>query len=151
MVTVFFEALSLEVNCYDYGEVGHFLDEGLGISPASGVPACHSPGISGTYLGESFCSREEVALSELTAFPPLNYCCYPSVSKEYIVPREEPWTPNKEALAVMEGMAEKVEIGAFFSGSAFIGGFLFAFWPVFSRTGFTKTLTHRSWIFSQSA
>ena len=52
--------------------------------------------------------KRQVALSELTAFPPLNYCCYPSVSKEYIVPREEPWTPNKEALAVMEGMAEKV-------------------------------------------
>ena len=77
VVTVFFEALSLEVNCYDYGEVGHFWMKGW------------------EYL-------------RLLEFPPLNYCCYPSVSQEYIVPREEPWTPNKEALAVMEGMAEKV-------------------------------------------
>lgn len=51
----------------------------------------------------------EVALSELTAFPPLNYCCYPSVSQEYIVPREEPWTPTEEALAVMRELAEKVK------------------------------------------
>ena len=28
VVTVFFEALSLEVNCYDYGEVGHFWMKG---------------------------------------------------------------------------------------------------------------------------
>ncbi|MFQ9394249.1 MAG: DUF3878 family protein [Lachnospiraceae bacterium] len=27
-MTVFFEALSLEVNCYDYGEVGHFWMKG---------------------------------------------------------------------------------------------------------------------------
>ena len=108
VVTVFFEALSLEVNCYDYGEVGHcwmkgweylrLLEYRLAILRDKR-----------DYLGESFCSREEVALSELTAFPPLNYCCYPSVSQEYIVPREEPWTPTEEALAVMRELAEKVK------------------------------------------
>ena len=107
MVTVFFEALSLEVNCYDYGEVGHFWMKGWEYLRLLEYRLAILRD-KRDYLGESFCSREEVALSELTAFPPLNYCCYPSVSQEYIVPREEPWTPNKEALAVMEGMAEKV-------------------------------------------
>ena len=107
VVTVFFEALSLEVNCYDYGEVGHFWMKGWEYLRLLEYRLAILRD-KRDYLGESFCSREEVALSELTAFPPLNYCCYPSVSQEYIVPREEPWTPNKEALAVMEGMAEKV-------------------------------------------
>ena len=107
VVTVFFEALSLEVNCYDYGEVGHFWMKGWEYLRLLEYRLAILRD-KRDYLGESFCSREEVALSELTAFPPLNYCCYPSVSQEYIVPREEPWTPNKDALAVMEGMAEKV-------------------------------------------
>lgn len=112
VVTVFFEALSLEVNCYDYGEVGHFWMKGWEYLRLLEYRLAILRD-KRDYLGESFCSREEVALSELTAFPPLNYCCYPSVSQEYIVPREEPWTPNKEALAVMEGMAEKVEDRSF--------------------------------------
>ena len=104
VVTVFFEALSLEVNCYDYGEVGHFWMKGWEYLRLLEYRLAILRD-KRDYLGESFCSREEVALSELTAFPPLNYCCYPSVSQEYIVPREEPWTPNKEALAVMEEAA----------------------------------------------
>ena len=108
MVTVFFEALSLEVNCYDYGEVGHFWMKGWEYLRLLEYRLSILRD-KRDYLGESFCSREEVALSELTAFPPLNYCCYPSVSQEYIVPREEPWTPTEEALAVMRELAEKVK------------------------------------------
>ncbi|MFQ9394248.1 MAG: hypothetical protein ACLR2E_09430 [Lachnospiraceae bacterium] len=48
---------------------------------------------------------------------------------------------------MMEGMAEKVGDRSFLFWLGIYRRFLFAFWPVFSRTGFTKTLTHRSWIF----
>ena len=106
VVTVFFEDLSLEVNCYDYGEVGHFWRKGWEYLRLLEYRLAILRD-KRDYLGEKFCSREEIALSELTDFPPLNYCCYPSVSQEYIVPREEPWTPTEEALAVMEELAEK--------------------------------------------
>lgn len=108
VVTVFFEDLSLEVNCYDYGEVGHFWMKGWEYLRLLEYRFAILRD-KRDYLGENFCSREEIALSELTAFPPLNYCCYPSVSEEYIVPREETWRPTKEALAVMRELAEKVK------------------------------------------
>ena len=128
VVTVFFEALSLEVNCYDYGEVGHFWMKGWEYLRLLEYRLAILRD-KRDYLGESFCSREEVALSELTAFPPLNYCCYPSVSQEYIVPREEPWTPNEGSFGCDgRNWRKKWETRQLlFSGSAFIGGFLFCF------------------------
>lgn len=40
------------------------------------------------YLGEAVCNEEERKLVQLAYFPPLNYTCYPAVSKQYIVPRD---------------------------------------------------------------
>ena len=59
------------------------------------------------YLGEEFCTEEERALVQLADFPPLNYCCYPAVPKQYIVPKEDPWKPSAAAFQVMEGLAEE--------------------------------------------
>ena len=59
------------------------------------------------YLGEEFCTEEERALVQLADFPPLNYCCYPAVPKQYIVPKEDPWKPSAAAFQVMEELAEE--------------------------------------------
>ena len=53
------------------------------------------------YLGKEFCNEKEIKLSELVYFPPLNYTCYPSVPKKYLVPRKEPWKPSMQAIDIM--------------------------------------------------
>ena len=45
----------------------------------------------------------------LVDFPPLNYCCYPAVPEQYIVPRIEPWVPTEEAIAVMEELVVEAD------------------------------------------
>ena len=45
----------------------------------------------------------------LADFPPLNHCCYPAVSEQYVVPRENPWVPSAEAHQVMQELAATVE------------------------------------------
>ena len=45
----------------------------------------------------------------LADFPPLNYCCYPAVSEQYVVPRENPWVPSAEAHQVMQELVATVE------------------------------------------
>ena len=44
---------------------------------------------------------------QLADFPPLNYCCYPAVPKQYIVPKEDPWKPSAAAFQVMEELAKE--------------------------------------------
>ena len=104
VVTIFFEDLLTDVHLYDYGEIGHFwkknyeylrqLEYRLAIMRDKY-----------DYLGEEYCTLEEQKLAMLVDFPPLNYCCYPAVPEQYIVPRVEPWVPTEEAIAVMEELA----------------------------------------------
>lgn len=54
------------------------------------------------YIGGDSCNVLEEKLAALVEFPPLNYCCYPAVSEQYIVPRENPWIPSEKAFKVME-------------------------------------------------
>ena len=61
------------------------------------------------YLGGEYCTPEERKLAMLVDFPPLNYCCYPAVPEQYIVPRVEPWVPTEEAIAVMEKLAAEAD------------------------------------------
>lgn len=61
------------------------------------------------YLGGEYCTSEERKLAMLVDFPPLNYCCYPAVPEQYIVPRVEPWVPTEEAIAVMEKLAAEAD------------------------------------------
>ena len=104
VVTIFFEDLLTDVHLYNYGEIGHFwmkdyeylrqLEYRLAIMRDKY-----------DYLGGEYCTPEERKLAMLVDFPPLNYCCYPAVPEQYIVPRVEPWVPTEEAIAVMEKLA----------------------------------------------
>lgn len=61
------------------------------------------------YLGPEFCTPTEQKLAMLEQFPPLNYCCYPAVPDQYIVPKDNPWQPSEEAITVMEEFAEEAD------------------------------------------
>lgn len=108
VVTLFFENLELEVHLYNYGEIGHFwvpsyeylrqLEYRIAIARDKLE-----------YLGEEFCTEEEMKLVQLADFPPLNYCCYPAVPAKYIVPKETPWVPSEAAFAIMEELAEEAK------------------------------------------
>ena len=108
VVTIFFEDLLTDVHLYNYGEIGHFwmkdyeylrqLEYRLAIMRDKY-----------DYLGEEYCTPEEQKLAMLVDFPPLNYCCYPAVPEQYIVPRVEPWVPTEEAIAVMEKLAAEAD------------------------------------------
>ena len=110
VVTIFFRDLQLEVNLYNYGDVGHFWVKGyeylriLEYRLAILSDKCE-------YLGEKAASDTERKLAKLVHFPPLNYTCYPAVPAKYIVPMEDPWNPTEEAMDVME------EGGFVFTGS----------------------------------
>ena len=107
VVTIFFQDLSLEMNLYNYGDIGHFWVKGyeylriLEYRLAILSDKCE-------YLGEKATSDTERKLAKLVHFPPLNYTCYPAVSKQYIVPRDNPWIPSDGAFSLMKGMAEQV-------------------------------------------
>ena len=104
VVTIFFRELQLEVNLYNYGDVGHFWVKGyeylriLEYRLAILSDKCE-------YLGEKATSDTERKLAKLVHFPPLNYTCYPAVPAKYIVPMEDPWNPTEEAMDVMEELA----------------------------------------------
>ncbi len=108
VVTIFFQDLQLEVNLYNYGDVGHFWVKGyeylriLEYRLAILRDKCE-------YLGEEAASDTERKLAKLVHFPPLNYSCYPAVPEKYIVPMENPWSPAKEAIDVMEELAREAE------------------------------------------
>ena len=104
VVTIFFQDLSLEMNLYNYGDIGHFWLKGyeylriLEYRLAILSDKCE-------YLGEKATSDTERKLAKLVHFPPLNYTCYPAVPAKYIVPMEDPWNPTEEAIDVMEELA----------------------------------------------
>ena len=84
VVTLFFETLTLEKHLYDYILRDKY-----------------------DYIGGDSCNALEEKLAALVEFPPLNYCCYPAVSEQYIVPRENPWIPSEKAFKVMEEVTVK--------------------------------------------
>lgn len=104
VLTLFFEDLELEVHLYEYAYTGHFwvkdyeylrqLEYRLAILRDKY-----------DYLGEAYCTEEEIKLAALVEFPPLNYCCYPAVPEKYIVSREHPWIPSNDAIDYMERLA----------------------------------------------
>ena len=108
VVTIFFQDLLLEMNLYNYGDVGHFWVKGyeylriLEYRLAILSDKCE-------YLGEEVASDTERKLAKLVHFPPLNYSCYPAVPEKYIVPMENPWSPTKEAMDVMEELAREAD------------------------------------------
>ena len=108
--TIFFESLKLEIQCYDYGKIGHFWVEGYEyLRQLEYRIAILRDKVD--YLGEqkNCCTKEERKLALLAEFPPLNYCSYPSVKPEYIVPKSEPWQVNLDAIRLMKELAIQVK------------------------------------------
>ena len=94
VVTLFFETLSLEKHLYDYSQIGHFWVKGYEYLRQLEYRLAILRD-KYDYIGGDSCNALEEKLSALVEFPPLNYCCYPSVPEKYIVPRENPWIPSE--------------------------------------------------------
>lgn len=108
VVTLFFRKLELEVHLYDYGEIGHFWVKGYEyLRQLEYRIAIIRDKLE--YLGEEFCTEEEICLAHLANFPPLNYCCYPAVPEQYIVPGENPWMPSEAAFKVMDNLSKETQ------------------------------------------
>lgn len=108
VVTLFFEDLSEEIYLYDYGEIGHFWMKGAEyLRQIEYKIAIVRDKLD--YLGEEYCNQIERKLAVLADFPPLNHCCYPAVSKQYIVPREDPWVPSADAHRAIQELAAAAE------------------------------------------
>ena len=81
--TIFFEDISEEVHLYDYGEIGHFWVKGAEyLRQIEYKIAIVRDKLD--YLGAKYCNQTERKLAVLADFPPLNYCCYPAVSEQYV-------------------------------------------------------------------
>ena len=102
--TLFFGSLSLEVHLFDYGKTGHFWIDGYEyLRQIEFRIAILRDKLE--YLGEAFCTEEEIWLSALAEFPPLNFCCYPAVPAKYLVPSCPWWEATEEAIAEMKALA----------------------------------------------
>ena len=105
--SIFFQKMYMENHLYNYGKIGHFWVKGYeylrNIEYKIAIVRDKRE-----YLGEEYCNNQELKLAHLSDFPPLNYCCYPSVPEKYIVPKDDPWIPSNEAIHVMHEMAEVV-------------------------------------------
>ena len=106
VVTLFYQSLSVEVHLYNYGEIGHFWVEGYEFLRQLEYRLAILRD-KYDYIGGDSCNALEEKLAALVEFPPLNYCCYPAVSEQYIVPRENPWIPSEKAFKVMEEVTVK--------------------------------------------
>lgn len=105
--TIFFKELELQVFCYNYGEVGHFWVEGYEyLRQLEYRLAILRDKVE--YIGKVYCTSMEEKLSVLTEFPPLNYCCYPSVSEQYLVTHHEPWSVSQKAIERMKSLSVQV-------------------------------------------
>lgn len=109
----------MEVNLYDYGRTAHFWIEGYEyLRQLEYKISILRDKLD--YLGEKYCNDLEKELANLTDFPPLNYCFYPSVPEKYLVPRDNPWEPTDKAISVMLKVAREQRGQNALSGSCFI-------------------------------
>lgn len=99
--TLMFTGLEEEVCLYNYGAIGHFWVKGYEYLRQLEYTFAILRDKE-EYLGEKYCNRREQKLAALADFPPLNYTCYPAISKEYLVERDDAWKPTGQALMVME-------------------------------------------------
>ena len=99
--TLMFTGLEEEVCLYNYGAIGHFWVKGYEYLRQLEYTFAILRDKK-EYLGEKYCNRREQKLAALADFPPLNYTCYPAISKEYLVERDDAWKPTGQALMVME-------------------------------------------------
>lgn len=104
--TLLFTGLKEEVSLYNYGEIGHFWVKGYEYLRQLEYTFAILRD-KREYLGDRYCNRREQKLAALADFPPLNYTCYPAISKEYLVERENAWKPAGQALSVMEELLKE--------------------------------------------
>lgn len=102
--TLFFGNLILETHLFNYGQTGHFWVKGYEYlrQLEYRIAILWDKRI---YLGEEFCTEEELRMAVLAEFPPLNFCCYPSVPDKYLVPSCPWWRVSGEALREMTALA----------------------------------------------
>lgn len=105
--TLMFTGLKEAVQLYNYGEIGHFWVKGYEYLRQLEYTFAILRD-KREYLGEKYCNRREQKLAALADFPPLNYTCYPAISKEYLVERENAWNPTGQALVVMEELLKEI-------------------------------------------
>ena len=105
--TLLFTGLKEEVSLYNYGEIGHFWVKGYEYLRQLEYTFAILRD-KREYLGDRYCNRREQKLAALADFPPLNYTCYPAISKEYLVERDDAWSPTGQALTVMEELLKEV-------------------------------------------
>ena len=106
--TLFFSRLSLEVHLFDYGKTGHFWVNGYEyLRQIEFRIAILRDKLE--YLGEAFCTEEEMRLASLANFPPLNFCCYPAVPDQYLVPSCPWWEATEEAITEMKKLAREAQ------------------------------------------
>lgn len=106
--TLFFSRLSLEVHLFDYGKTGHFWVDGYEyLRQIEFRIAILRDKLE--YLGEAFCTEEEMRLASLANFPPLNFCCYPAVPDQYLVPSCPWWEATEEAITEMKKLAREAQ------------------------------------------
>ena len=103
---IFFESLKLEIQCYDYGKIGHFWVEGYEYLRQLEYKIAIL-GDKWEYLGEDCCSEEEKKLASLREFPPLSYLFYPAASLAYVREKEEPWKCSPLAAKLVEEAAKQ--------------------------------------------
>ncbi len=104
--TILFRNLSMQVFSYNYGKTGHVWMKGSEELRQLEYWAAILQS-KRRYLGEEFCSAEELRIADLEEFPPLNCCCYPAVPKQYFTPREDAWIPSEKGIRAMEYFAGK--------------------------------------------
>ena len=104
--TLFFRDLSLETHLFNYGKTGHFWVKGYEYLRQLEYRLAILRD-KREYLGEEFCSEEERKLSYLAEFPPLNFCSYPAVPDQYLVPSYPWWQVSESALKTMRILAEE--------------------------------------------
>ena len=104
--TLFFRDLSLETHLFNYGKTGHFWVKGYEYLRQLEYRLAILRD-KREYLGEAFCSEEERKLSYLAEFPPLNFCSYPAVPDQYLVPSYPWWQVSEAALKTMRILAEE--------------------------------------------
>lgn len=105
--TIFFGNLTLESHLFDYSGTGHFWVKGYEFLRQLEYRIAILRD-KREYLGEKYCTEDEIKLSYLAEFPPLNYCSYPAVPDKYLVPSYEWWKVSEQALNEMRSLAEEV-------------------------------------------
>ena len=106
--TLFFQNLTLEVHLYDYSGTGHFWVKGYEYLRQLEYRIAILRD-KREYLGEEYCTEQEVKLSYLAEFPPLNYCSYPAVPDKYLVPSYDWWQVSDEAVEEMKYLGKEAD------------------------------------------